>query len=256
MSLADAQQLAIRKLLSKSAYDSTLSPGPPLPKSHPSPALIAKLFLECATLYASARALAKTPGREGDDVAPGLRHYLADSSALCNALAHKWLGVDGGENGGTSQGGIAVAFLGWAKSELEDLRDGRRGLGAVGLDKDKRETRGRMKDRITEELDGIVVFWKHYKKMNDSLHFQPVPPMSELQTLIPAGRAAVAFKPFTPPTPAFGPGSVEYARHQAELLELNSSGGNVGSPVDGSSQDRPPIEQKSTSSYAGAGSYF
>ena len=60
MSLADAQTLAIRKLLSKSAYDSTLSPGPPLPKSHPSPALLAKLYLECHALYSSAYALVST----------------------------------------------------------------------------------------------------------------------------------------------------------------------------------------------------
>ncbi|EJD02669.1 uncharacterized protein FOMMEDRAFT_107601 [Fomitiporia mediterranea MF3/22] len=254
MSLADAQQLAIRKLLSKSAFDSTLSPGPPLPKSHPSPSLIAKLFLECSTLYASARALAKTPGREGDEVAPGLRHYLADAASLCSALAHKWLGVDAGENGGASRGGVAVAFLGWAKTELEELRDGRRKLGGVSLDKDKREIRGRMKDRVTDELDSVVVFWKHYKKMNDSLHFQPVPPTSELQSLIPAGRAAVASKPFVPPVSAFGPRSVEYVRHQAELLELSSENASTVER-DQTSPDQTSIGSKSPS-YAGAGSYF
>ncbi|KAH8118953.1 BRO1 domain-containing protein [Phellopilus nigrolimitatus] len=257
MALADAQQLAIRKLLSKSAYDNTISPGPPLPKSHPSPALIAKLFLECSELYSSARALAKTPGashakskgRESDEVTPALRHYLADTSALCGALAHKWLGVDAGENGGRTQGGAAVAFLGWAKSELEELRDGRRGV--VNFDRDRRETRELMKGRIAEELESVVVFWKHYKKMNDSLHFQPVPRTSELQTVIPAGRTAVAAKPFTPPPPAFGPGSVEHARHQAELLELNVETDDVG---ENRSQDRPPIGREP--SYAGAGSYF
>ncbi|TFY69897.1 hypothetical protein EVJ58_g133 [Rhodofomes roseus] len=62
MALADAQTLAIRKLLSRAAFDSTITPGPPLPKSHPSPMLISKLHLECAALYTSARSLAKTPG--------------------------------------------------------------------------------------------------------------------------------------------------------------------------------------------------
>ncbi|TFY76996.1 hypothetical protein EWM64_g7016 [Hericium alpestre] len=37
MSLASSQSLAIRKHLTKAAFDSTVSPGPPLPKSHPSP---------------------------------------------------------------------------------------------------------------------------------------------------------------------------------------------------------------------------
>ncbi|OCB87336.1 hypothetical protein A7U60_g5475 [Sanghuangporus baumii] len=250
MSLADAQQLAIRKLLSKSAYDSTLSPGPPLPKSHPSPSLIAKLYLECSSLYASARALVKSPGKDSDEVTPGLRHYLADAALLCSALAHKWLGVDAGENGGTLQGGAAVAFLGRAKSELEELRDGRRKLGSVNFDKDKRETRGRMKERVQEELDAVVVFWKQYKKMNDTLHFQPVPSVTELQNTIPAGRAAVAPKPFTPPIPAFGPGSLEYTRHQTELLELNAKSDDT---TDSPSQDAAVAKSPS---YAGAGSYF
>ncbi|OBZ70590.1 pH-response regulator protein palC [Grifola frondosa] len=51
MALADAQTLAIRKLLSRAAFENTLTPGPPLPKSHPSPALVAKLHLECAASF-------------------------------------------------------------------------------------------------------------------------------------------------------------------------------------------------------------
>lgn len=260
MALADAQQLAIRKLLSKSVYDITLSPGPPLPKSHPSPALIAKLYLECAAQYSSARALAKTPGsshtrakgsgRDNEDVTPALRHYLADTADLCGALARKWLGVDLGENGGAAQGGVAVAFLAWAKGELEELRASRR--ARVSLDKERREAHERMKDVIEEELETVNVFWKYYKKTNDSLHFQPIPPTSELQTLIPAGRAAVAVNPFKPPAPAFGPGSVEYARHQAELLELNA--GAEDDITENKSRDR--LTAGRNSSYAGAGSYF
>lgn len=174
MALADAQTLAIRKLLSKSAYDSTLSPGPPLPKSHPSPALIAKLYLECASLYASARALAKTPGKtkapgkgREDEVAPELRRYLADEAQLCGALARKWFGVDAGENGGAERGGAAVAFLAWAKSELEELKDGGKGV-SIGKAKEKKERR---KEKVAEELETVNVFLKHYKKMNDSVKF-------------------------------------------------------------------------------------
>ncbi|THH07140.1 hypothetical protein EW145_g3583 [Phellinidium pouzarii] len=260
MALADAQQLAVRKLLSKSVYDITLSPGPPLPKSHPSPSLITKLYLECTTLYSSARALAKTPGsshtrakgngRESEDVTPALRHYLSDTADLCSSLARKWLGVDLGENGGAAQGGVAVAFLAWAKDDLEELRTSRR--ARVSLDKERREAHERMKDVIEEELEAINVFWKYYKKTNDSLHFQPVPPTSELQTLIPAGRAAVAVNPFKPPAPAFGPGSVEYARHQAELHDLNSGGDDT---AENKAQDRLTAAEHNPS-YAGAGSYF
>jgi hypothetical protein len=177
MALADAQSLAIRKLLSRSAYDSTVTPGPPLPKSHPSPALIAKLHLECASLYSSARSLAMTPssskskgkGKDSSsadgELSADLRRYLAEEGAFHGALARKWLGVDAGENGGTPKGGEAVAFLMWAKKELEELKDGGRGLG-IGKDKEKKE---RKKDRVMEELESVIEFWKHYKKLNDSV---------------------------------------------------------------------------------------
>ena len=57
-----AQALAIRKLLSKAAADSTVSPGPPLPRSHPSPRLVATLHLEASALCASSHSLLRMPG--------------------------------------------------------------------------------------------------------------------------------------------------------------------------------------------------
>ncbi|KAI0779486.1 hypothetical protein C8Q74DRAFT_694303 [Fomes fomentarius] len=197
MALADAQNLAIRKLLSKAAFESTLTPGPPLPKSHPSPALVAKLHLECASLYSSARSLVKTPGaaksssksksrlklplgkdrnanasgeREdaGEEVAPELRRYLADEVALHAALARKWLGVDAGEHGGTSKGGVAVGFLAWAKKELEELKSGHASGGIVSGEREK-EMRERRKARVQEELESTSTFLVGYKKMNDAV---------------------------------------------------------------------------------------
>lgn len=193
MALADAQNLAIRKLLSKAAFESTLTPGPPLPKSHPSPALVAKLHLECASLYSSARSLVKTPGASkgaskskmklsfgkdksnsggqeetGEEVAPELRRYLADEVALHSALAHKWLGVDAGEHGGTSKGGVAVGFLAWAKKELEELRSGHTAGGMMDSDREK-EMRERRKARVQEELESTSTFLVGYKRMNDTV---------------------------------------------------------------------------------------
>ncbi|KAJ7645544.1 BRO1 domain-containing protein [Mycena polygramma] len=231
-SLADAQTLAIRKLLSKSAYDSNVAPGPPLPKSHPSPALISKLHLECSSLYSSARTLAKTPASTGKGKAKGissadgeisadLRRYLNEETVFHDALARKWFGVDAGENGGSARGGDAVGFLIWAKKELEELK-------------------GRKKDRVSDELDSVNVFLKHYKKVNDSLHFQPVPTQSDLQSRIPAGRLALTVKKYVPPQPAFGPGSLEDVRRKAEALELDDDSGAANAQ----------------GTYAGAGSYF
>ncbi|KAH7905855.1 hypothetical protein BJ138DRAFT_1130269 [Hygrophoropsis aurantiaca] len=155
--LADAQTLAIRKLLSKARWEETLTPGPPLPKSHPSPALIAKLHLECAALYSSARGLVGAVGKRGassgggsnsgglglgklksslkvgktsspqphgqpnapaGEVAPGLRRHLEREAMFHGAMGRKWLGVDAGEAG---RCGEAVGFLAWAQRELEEL---------------------------------------------------------------------------------------------------------------------------------------
>jgi len=276
MALADAQTLAIRKLLSRAAFDSTITPGPPLPKSHPSPLLIAKLHLECAALYASARSLAKTPGdyrpasstksrlkqaftkdkgdsavrdEGGEEVAPELRRYLAEEVAFHSALAHKWLGMDAGENGATSKAGEAVAFLAWAKKELEDLRGGPHVMGS-DRDKDMRERR---KERVAEELVSVSVFLKGYKNMNDTVAFQPVPPQSDLQAFIPAGRLAVTVKPFSRPTPAFGPGSIAFIRRQTEELELATRAVGEDTPA---SEQADATSPQSGRSYAGEGSYF
>ncbi|EIN11903.1 hypothetical protein PUNSTDRAFT_63546 [Punctularia strigosozonata HHB-11173 SS5] len=262
MALMDAQTLAIRKLLTKATAESAFSPGPPLPKSHPSPALVAKLHLECAETYASARALAKTPGashkpkhpfglgkKDADDdgaggggVASELRRYLADEHALHAALAHKWLGVDAGEAPGGARAGEAVAFLAWAKRELDEL--GGRGVSVGGGSRED-DMRKRRKERVAEEAASAGVFFKYYKNMNDSLNFQPVPAQGELQGRIPAGRAAVAPKPFAPPAPAFGPGSAAYAARQAEELALVDAAPDAAGPNAASGR-----------SYAGEGSYF
>ncbi|KAI0823612.1 hypothetical protein BC628DRAFT_1324282 [Trametes gibbosa] len=272
LALADAQSLAIRKLLSKAAFESTLTPGPPLPKSHPSPALVAKLYLECASLYSSARSLVKTPGASkgaskskmklsfrkdkdgsaasedtGEEVALELRRYLADEVALHNALAHKWLGVDAGEHGGTSKGGVSVGFLEWAKRELEELRSSHTSGGMMDSEREK-EIRERRKARLQEELQTTGTFLVGYKKMNDTLSFQTVPPQSELQGMIPAGLMAVSIKPYTKPIPAFGPGSVEYMRRQTEELELLGSEHAIDPTA--------TPEGAASKSYAGAEAYY
>ncbi|KAG2089843.1 BRO1 domain-containing protein [Suillus discolor] len=253
MALADAQTLAIRKFLSKSAYDNAISPGPPLPKSHPSIPLIFKFHLECVSLYSSARALVMTLGStrpsssssnpdSNAEVCVELRRYLADASAFHTALAHKWLGVDAGESGVGEKGGEAVAWLLWAKKELEDMKES--GLGiAVGRDREKRGRKG----RVADELESVSVFLKHYKKINDSLTFQPVPKQQDLQARIPTGILAVHAKPYTLPSPAFRPGSVEYTRLQTETLTLEH---------DDSSGDEALASTTSSRTYAGAGSYF
>ena len=195
MALGEAQALAIRKLLSKSAYDSTVTPGPPLPKSHPPPGLVAKLHLECASLFSSARSLVKTASgsksktkfkpsfgknkgtdddaNEGsvEEVAPELKRYLADEAALHSALASKWLGVDCGESGGLDRTGQAVGYLQWAKKELEELKDGTKsGINLPGINNEnEKRARERRKVTVAKELETVTVFLKHYRNMNDTV---------------------------------------------------------------------------------------
>jgi len=57
-------------------------------------------------------------------------------------------------------------------------------------------------------------------------------------------------KPFVHPAPAFGPGSVEFIRRQAEELELADDEGQ-SLPLNSKKVASPP-----SSSYAGAGEYF
>lgn len=203
MALAEAQALAIRKLLSKSAYDSTVTPGPPLPKSHPPPGLIAKLHLECASLFSSARSLVKTASgsksktkfkpsfgknkgtdedtNEGsvEEAAPELKRYLADEAALHSALASKWLGVDCGESGGLDRAGQAVGYLQWAKKELEELKDGTKsGITLPGINNEnEKRARERRKATVAKELGTVTVFLKHYTNMNNTVR---VPTFSSL----------------------------------------------------------------------------
>ncbi|KAJ3992607.1 BRO1 domain-containing protein [Lentinula boryana] len=239
MTLADAQTLAIRKLLSKSFYDCNIAPGPPLPKSHPAPGLIAKLHLECVSLYSTARTLAKTPSassKSSEDVSPELRHYLADETSLNSALAKKWLGIDAGENGGQKRGGEAVGFLIWAKKELQDIKDGGKGAALAKGEKEKRD-RSLRKGKVANELETIDSWLKHYKKVNDTIHFQPVPSQAELQSRIPTGVSAVFSIPYVPQKPAFGPGSdAQIQKEQATSDQGDSMSGS--------------------STYAGAGEYY
>jgi hypothetical protein len=165
LALASAQSLAIRKLMTKSSYDSVVSPGPPLPASHPSPALLAKLHLEAASLCASAESLLRIPASRKNDmeVTESLLLYARDTAALHGALARKWLGA---EKGAQDAHGMAVGFLGWAKRELDALRDSgtRKGGKEEGRD-ERRDRRG----HIVAEAEDVAQFLRYYTRMNDTV---------------------------------------------------------------------------------------
>ncbi|KAH8806853.1 hypothetical protein DL96DRAFT_1629933 [Flagelloscypha sp. PMI_526] len=200
--------------------DASLTPGPPLPKSHPSPALTAKLHLECASLYSTARSLVKP---SGDTV---LSPYLSENYSFHSALGKKWLGVEAGEKGGVERAGEAVGFMVWAKEGMNTIFGGGSG-GSKGKGKEKDGAEGK-KGRVGMELESVEV------------HFQPVPAQQHLQTRIPDGTLAV------PPIPFVMPQLQKKSTHlegeiEEELNKLDLAEGEDG---------------KKAGTYAGSGAYY
>jgi len=90
----------------------------------------------------------------------------------------------------------------------------------------EQEAQGRKKrGRLVDEIESVGVFLRHYEQLNNTVHFQPIPPMSELQARIPAGREAIAIKTFEPPAPAMAPrdADADSPRQHAEDLILAES---------------------------------
>ena len=187
--MADAEKLAIRRLLSKSVAvaEAVIRPGPPLPRGHPSPSLLSKLYLNVCTLYDAARSSAKSVGQSGvsklnlanvmkrdkgqlnnedaaDGISQDLRTYLSDGRTFSSALAYKWLGVDAGEN--ANKIGDALAWLNLAKQGVLQLQ----GQGKISFAARKGKVeRAKRKDRLVEELEDIEAYIKGYKHTNDTV---------------------------------------------------------------------------------------
>ncbi|GAA5907593.1 uncharacterized protein JCM6883_001828 [Sporobolomyces salmoneus] len=203
MCLADANLLAIRRLLSRSlsVAHSTTTPGPPLPTSHPSPSLLSKLHLQVYSHYDEARSLLKSSSSTSTEISPLIRRYLSDGRQLALSLAYKWLGVDNGER---SETGEALGWLSMASKALDELNDKDRGVNKLKFGKGKSAGKAR-KGKVQEEIESVQAFTKAYKKVNDTVHFQPIPSAQTLQARLPSGRPALSLKPYSPSPPAFRP---------------------------------------------------
>ena len=168
-------------------------PGPPLPPNHPSPSLLAKLHLHVASLYDSAQALFKAhatadgsgssrrrrsdaqeaENAEGEVIAP-LKRYLKKESLLASASAHRWLGIDAGENGKGQKVGEALALLKEAQSRLTDLEDTKmrermKGLSIGKGGDQKKEQRKARRGRIDREIEECAAYIKAYKGINETV---------------------------------------------------------------------------------------
>lgn len=139
-----------------------IAPGHPLPRSHPSPSLLARLHINVYTLYERAYntfdALAKSSTSSGQ-VIPELKAYAMEGKKMYRLLAYKWLGVDIGE--ACLQMGDAIGWLQLARSMAVEL--GGKSALTIGKNKVKR------KSRVAVELESIDSFLKAYTKVNDKV---------------------------------------------------------------------------------------
>ncbi|GAA5861686.1 hypothetical protein JCM3774_002670 [Rhodotorula dairenensis] len=271
MCLADANLLAIRRLLSRSlsVAHSTTTPGPPLPPGHPSPSLLAKLHLHVYSLYDEARTLVKTAseggggGTDSGEIVLPLRRYLSDGRTLSLALSYKWLGVDAGESktapsssssasSSSTATGDALGYLALAAQQLDALVDKDKGFKKLkGFGKGREAGRGR-KGKVQEEIDSTEAFRSAYKKVNDTVHFQPITPGPTLQSRLPSGRAALSPKAFSLPPPTFRPSRLAAA---ATATTATAAVGRARAPPPPPHQFAPPLlsDRGAVSAFPGHG---
>jgi len=193
--LADAERLAIRRLLSRSAMDRHANPGAGLPKSHPSPALLAKLELNVHHLYSSAKDAFKLASGVGE-ISSSLRSYVSEGRQVALGRGYKWLALEAGEQ--ASQNGEAIGWLGLAREALKAVCGG--SVLAVRNGSLKNDW-ARKKAKIEQELEEIQKFLKAYEQLNRTVTFEPIPAGATLLTRVPGGRAALSMKPYTMPPP-------------------------------------------------------
>ena len=142
------------------------------------------------------------------DISSSLLKYLSFSTTFHRSIAYKWLAIDAGQR---SSVGTAIAYLCLSSTLLSSAKDLSSGLKNITISSSsslllkKRNT-----SIIDQELETVHHWLDAYRKLNDTVSFQPVPSAHEVTSKVPAGRAALAVKAFQLPCPVWGPGSQGY----------------------------------------------
>lgn len=277
--------------------------APPLPKSHPSPSVLAKLHLNVVEKAESAISLCKTASKRSfvavdevvdihdvgldergkkerssrigvlkglkgklggvgsgsapdsissssalatDEVASGLLKHLKRTSTLNRSKAYRWLAIDAGES--REQYGEAIVFLRLASSTLDQLDEASKLRNSVKSSKGEGTRRFWRGGRESERKE-IEHWLASYQRLNDTVFFRPLPPVSAMLAKVPAGRSALTIKPFGLPTPAFGPGSTDFMSDGMRRLDLREHELDKESSSTKSGKD-------TSQGYAGAGAYY
>lgn len=210
-------------------------PGPPLPRSHPSPSLLGKLYLHVSNMYSSASSLLVIPTNPqsnssgsllrrkksdevdsiDEDLIVELKRYLKKEAKLSKALAYKYLGIDEA----SKSLGQSLALLQESRRCLDDLKDTKLETKMKGLNfnKDKKKAevvRNLRQGRIDREDYSVQAWLQANKKMNDTVNFERVPPFQEV--VVPPGRPIFAPKKYVLPKPKFKPSHVEEEEEKPE----------------------------------------
>ncbi|KAJ1595720.1 hypothetical protein NDA14_000972 [Ustilago hordei] len=194
---------------------------------------------------------------------------LAEAQAL--AIPYKWLGIDAAES--SNKIGTAITLLSLSTSILSSatLRNLTSSLCNISISSSTllpTKKRGKTGDRgvVDQELATVEHWLQSYKKLNDTVSFQPIPPAAEVQAKVPAGRAALLVKKYSLPSPEWGPGSQGYRGRGGEGLsreEMHLLGDQhparrnlVGMDGGGSGEATSGDGGGGRVAYAGQGAYY
>ncbi|CAH7685465.1 BRO1-like domain-containing protein [Phakopsora pachyrhizi] len=193
LTLADAEKFAIRRLLSRASMELHNSPGSGIPKSHPSPLLLAKLELNISKLYSNCKDCFKL-STGFTELTGSIKEYVYDQSVLSLARAYKWLAVDVGEKLGKF--GEAIGWCQLAKDVLKELIGSTKKSTLVIRNRSITSNRADRKSKIESELDQLDNFLKVYERLNRTVTFETVPSSTNLLLKVPEGRSALNPKSF------------------------------------------------------------
>lgn len=215
---AGAQATSKRnKLLGRFKLGSSKSSPPRSASVHSGPHDVAR---------SSGHLSASTAGAPVDcdvEISSSLLKYLGFGAAFHRSMAYKWLAIDHGES--SSRIGTAIAYLSLSSALLSSstMRDGAPSHALIpsSLLLNKSTKSGSAGGVVEQELATVTHWLVSYRKLNDTVAFQRVPASDEVTSNVPAGRPALGAKPYTLPSPAWGPASAGY-KGRGHALHLAS----------------------------------
>ncbi|KAF3911804.1 hypothetical protein AA313_de0207568 [Arthrobotrys entomopaga] len=208
--------------------------------------LLARLCMYSADMASKAAAgVASTPGSS-----PGLQSYCEDLVKTAKAKACRFLGVDAEVSGklGEAIGWLLAGkeILGMVSAGDEDKGKFSRGLDKLKKAREERKIEKSLPEGLIahdagrmEEAMVLNELEKKWRRINDSVNFENIPPTSSLISMLPRGRPIFAENQvWTPPKLS-----------SSELVQLQNQAPNDGETdwlrADDSDDDIAPVAESS-----------